>query len=436
MHVDEAIIHDLERYRTEGYPWAEWDLFRDEAPVYWYEREGITPFWSITRYADVKHVSGDNETFANGEGRLRLDLAERDTRFWDGYRERMIERGWDPNEPPDFIYTDRPVHWDMRRLVAPEFTPKAMRSREESLTLHAQMYATEFANQVRNHGTADLVEDLAVKLPLAAICEMMGASPQDWEQVHAWTAVLFDDPALMRFAKEGESKKEMRRRMFVEFEDWIFEQIADRRLAGCTGPDLISILLRSEVANEPLTPQQLLGYIRVLILAGNETTRNAATGGMIALLEHREELDFLAEHRDEDDVIDTAVEEILRWTSPVIQFARVCTRDTEVNGQLIKAGEHVGIWHASANRDERQFAEPYRFDVQRSPNEHVAFGHGAHFCLGTHLARWELRAFFKAVLPVLTDLQLDGELERVGHLHVGPIQRQMVVRKHTASTKS
>ena len=284
MHVDEAIIHDLERYRTEGYPWAEWDLFRDEAPVYWYEREGITPFWSITRYADVKHVSGDNETFANGEGRLRLDLAERDTRFWDGYRERMIERGWDPNEPPDFIYTDRPVHWDMRRLVAPEFTPKAMRSREESLTLHAQMYATEFANQVRNHGTADLVEDLAVKLPLAAICEMMGASPQDWEQVHAWTAVLFDDPALMRFAKEGESKKEMRRRMFVEFENWIFEQIADRRLAGCTGPDLISILLRSEVANEPLTPQQLLGYIRVLILAGNETTRNAATGGMIALL--------------------------------------------------------------------------------------------------------------------------------------------------------
>ena len=174
----------------------------------------------------------------------------------------------------------------------------------------------------------------------------------------------------------------------------------------------------------------------MLILAGNETTRNAATGGMSALLEHREELDFLAEHRDEDDVIDTAVEEILRWTSPVIQFARVCTRDTEVNGQLIKAGEHVGIWHASANRDERQFAEPYRFDVQRSPNEHVAFGHGAHFCLGTHLARWELRAFFKAVLPVLTDLQLDGELERVGHLHVGPIQRQMVVRKHTASTKS
>ena len=428
MRVDEAIIHDLDRYRTEGYPWAEWDLFRDEAPIYWYEREGIKPFWSITRYADVRRVSGDNESFANGEGRLRLDLAERDNRFWDGYRERMSERGWDPEEPPDFIYTDRPVHWDMRRLVAPEFTPKAMRTREESLTLHAQKYADQFWEKVATKGTADLVEDLAVKLPLATICEMMGASPEDWEQVHAWTAVMFDDPSLMRFAEKGESKKEMRRRMFVEFEDWIFEQIAERRSTDCSGPDLISILLRSEIEGEPLTPQQLLGYIRVLIAAGNETTRNPATGGMIVLLENPGELKFLLNHLDESAVIDAGVEEILRWTSHVIQFARVCTRDTQINDQVIKAGDHVGIWHASANRDNRQFDEPYRFDVQRTPNDHLAFGHGAHFCLGTHLARWELRSFFRAVIPLLPQVSLDGHLERVGHLHVGPIQRQMVVK--------
>ena len=427
MDVDEAVIHDLERYRSEGYPWAEWDLFRAEAPVYWYERELITPFWSVTRYADVKRISGDNETFANGKGRLRLDLAERDQRFWDGYRVRMEERGWDPEEPPDFIYTDRPVHWDMRRLVAPEFTPKAMRSREESLTSHAQLYADEFAKKVETEGTADLVEDLAVKLPLATICEMIGASPDDWEQVHAWTAVFFDDPKLMRFAKANETKKDMRRRMFVEFEEWILEEIADRRATDCSGPDLISILLRSELESEPLTPQQLLGYVRVLIAAGNETTRNAATGGMIALLQHPEELAFLVDRLEEKEMLDNGVEEILRWTSPVIQFARVCTRDTEIGGQLIRAGDHVGIWHASANRDERQFHEPYRFDVTRYPNEHLAFGHGAHFCLGAHLARWELRAFFRTALPLLPGLRLEGELERVGHLHVGPIQHQMVV---------
>ena len=255
---------------------------------------------------------------------------------------------------------------------------------------------------------------------------MLGASPEDWEQVHAWTAVMFDAPSLMRFAEKGESKKEMRRRMFVEFEDWIFEQIAERRSTDCSGPDLISILLRSEIEGEPLTPQQLLGYIRVLIAAGNETTRNAATGGMIVLLENPGELKFLLNHLDESAVIDAGVEEILRWTSPVIQFARVCTRDTQINDQVIKAGDHVGIWHASANRDNRQFDEPYRFDVQRTPNDHLAFGHGAHFCLGTHLARWELRSFFRAVIPLLPQVSLDGHLERVGHLHVGPIQRQMV----------
>jgi len=427
VNVDDAIIHDLDRYRSEGYPWEEWDLFRAEAPVYWYERDGIEPFWSITRYADVKQVSGDNTTFINGGGRLRLAPEEHDRVFWSKYRQRALDAGWDPDEPPDFIFKDRPAHWDFRRIVAPEFTPKAMRKREESLTLHTTQYTDEFVAKVRDEGTADLVEDLAVKLPLATICEMMGVEPGMWLQVHKWTANLFNDPELIRFAEPGEQFRDMRRRLQVEFHEWIDELIDQRRAEGATGRDLVSMLLRGEVDGEPLTSQQLIGFIRVLIAAGNETTRNASTGGVIALLEHPEELEFLAERADDEEVIETAVEEILRWTSPVIQFARVCTKDTEIGGQLIKAGDHVGIWHASANRDERQFANPYRFDVTRTPNDHVAFGHGAHFCLGTHLARWELRAFFRSVVPVLPGLQLDGEMLRIGHLHVGPIQRQMIV---------
>ena len=426
MTPDTAVVHDSHRYRAEGYPWAEWDLFRSEAPVYWYDRPGIEPFWSITRYADVKFVSGSNTAFVNGGGRLRLDLAANDTRFWSAYRERMIARGWDPDQPPDFIYTDRPDHWDMRRLASPEFTPRAMRARSASLTAHAERFAEEFTAKLRRNGSADLVEDLAVKLPLATICEMIGASPDDWQDVHAWTAVLFRDPELMRFARAGESMKDLRRRMFVEFEEWIFAQIEERRSAEASGDDLISILLRSEVYGEPLTPQQLLGYIRLLITAGNETTRNAATGGMIALIEHPDELAKLVEAIDDPVVVDRAVEEIVRWTSPVIQFARVCTRDTVVGDQLIRAGDHVGTWYPSANRDERQFDDPYRFDISRWPNDHLAFGHGAHFCLGTHLARWELRAFFKAVAPRLVGLQLDDDLLRIGHLHVGPVQRQTV----------
>lgn len=427
MNIDDAVIHDLARYRSEGYPWAEWDLFRAEAPVYWYEREGIDPFWSITRYADVRAVSGDNDTFINGGGRLRLDLSERDRTFWSKYRQRAIDAGWDPDEPPDFIFKDRPDHWDFRRIVAPEFTPKAMRRREEGLLRHTTEFTEQFVDTLHRDGTADLVEDLAVKLPLATICEMFGVSSETWADVHRWTANLFNDPELIRFVRPGESFRDMRRRQQIEFHEWIDELIARRRAEGATGPDLVSVLLRGEVDGQPLTAQQLVGFIRVLIAAGNETTRNASTGGMIALLEHPEQLDFLAERADDAEVIETAVEEILRWTSPVIQFARTCTRDTEIGGQLIKAGDQVGIWHASANRDERQFPDPYRFDVTRTPNDHMAFGHGAHFCLGTHLARWELRSFFASVVPVLPGLRLEGDILRLGHLHVGPIQRQMVV---------
>ncbi|MDG2114580.1 MAG: cytochrome P450 [Actinomycetota bacterium] len=426
MQVGDVIIHDLERYRSEGYPWAEWDLLRAEAPAYWYEREGIEPFWAITRYDDVKRVLGENETFINGGGRLRLDMAERDRRFWAKYRERVTAAGWDPEEPPDFIFKDRPEHWDMRRLVVPEFTPKAMRGREESLHLHTSQFTAEFEELLRSNGSADLVEDLAVKLPLATICEMFGVETDMWVKVHGWTAVLFDDPELIRFAQPGESHRDMRRRMQTEFQSWIFELIEQRRAEGATGPDLVSILLRSELKGRPLTPQELLGYIRLLIAAGNETTRNASTGGMIALLDNPEQLDYLIAGVDDPDVIETAVEEIVRWTSPVIQFARTCARDTEICGQKIKAGQHVGVWFPSANRDERQFPDPYRFDVARTPNDHLGFGHGAHFCLGTHLARWELRAFFRSVAPVLAGLQLQGDTHRVGHLHVGPIKRQMV----------
>ena len=153
--------------------------------------------------------------------------------------------------------------------------------------------------KVAETGTADVVEDLAVKLPLAAICEMVGVSADDWEQVHEWTSALFDDPDLERFCRPGESRDEMRRRMIREFDAWIGELIRQRRREGTDGRDLVSILLRSEIESGPLTPQQLVGYLRLMIAAGNETTRNAASGGVIALLEHRDQLDLLNERIDD-----------------------------------------------------------------------------------------------------------------------------------------
>jgi cholest-4-en-3-one 26-monooxygenase len=426
LELDTIDIHSTERYAAEGYPWAEWDRLRDEAPVYWYEREGIAPFWAITRHADVKAVSTDNRTFINGGGRLRLADEDFDRRFWASYRRRAERLGWDAAEPPDFIFTDRPQHWDMRRLVAPVFTPKAIAERAERMLGHARRFVDEFVDRLDRDGRADVVEDLAVKLPLATICDLMGVEPDEWQQIHLWTKVLFPEPDHAMFCLEGEDLPAMRRRLFRQWEDWIDGQIERRRAEGATGDDLVSVLVRSELHGQPLTAQQLHGYIVLLIAAGNETTRNAAAGGTIALLEHPGELARL--QADPDGLLETTVEEVLRWTSPVIQFARTATRDVEMHGQTIRAGEHVGIWYPSANRDARAFPDPYTFDIGREPNDHLAFGRGAHFCLGTHLARAELRAYFAAVAPILDQLELDGGTERIAHLHVGPLKRQLVRR--------
>jgi cytochrome P450 len=221
-------------------------------------------------------------------------------------------------------------------------------------------------------------------------------------------------------AQPGETSKDIRRRLGREFHEWRDQLIAQRRAAGPdSGEDLATLLVHATIDGQPLDDQQLHGYLSLLIGAGNETTRNAITGGVQALLEHPEERDRLA--ADPDGLVETAVEELLRWTSPVIQFARTATADFELAGTTIREGDTVGLWYPSANRDERQFPEPYRLDVGRTPNFHLAFGHGQHFCLGANLARWELRAVFRELAPHLRHLQLAGPPKRLANLHVGAI---------------
>jgi cytochrome P450 len=423
--LDTIDIHSLELYETRGYPWAEWELLRREAPVHWYERPGIEPFWAVTRYEDVHAVGRDARTFINSGRRLRLHSIEHEERMWASKARRDELYGWDPDEPLDMVFMDQPRHTAFRMLTARAFTPGRCRAMAASLDGLARRFVHEFNETLDDAGgePVDLVRALSFKLPLAAICELMGVPVDDYLDIHRWTDSVFDTES-SEWALPGEDVRAMRRRLRTEYFDYYEALIADKR--ANPADDVASELVNGEVDGQRLTQQQLHGYLNLLILAGNETTRNATTKGIMTLLEHPDQLDLLC--RDPDRWTDPAVEEVLRWTSPVLQFARTAARDTELRGVPIKAGDTVGIWYPSANRDAEAFVEPERFDITREPNYHLAFGHGPHFCLGANLARWELRALFGELARsgALRRLEPAGPAEITKDLHVSVIKHQPV----------
>jgi cytochrome P450 len=415
--LDTIDIHTTERYERLGYPWAEWDLLRREAPAYWYERPGIEPFWAITRYADVHAIGRDGNRFINGGPRLRLASIEHDRKMWASKAKRDSLNDWDPSEPIDMVFMDDPKHNDFRMIVARGFTPAKCRKMADSLAALASRFVTEFEASLAE-GPADLVAGLAVKLPLATICELMGLPVDDYADIWRWTDSLFDTDS-MEWALPGEDMRTMRKRLRVEFFEYLDGVIRAKR--AHPDDELASKLVHADLAQGPLSQQQLHGYLSLLISAGNETTRNATTRGVLAFLENPAAVERL--EADPERWVEPAVEEVLRWTSPVIQFARTATVDVELHGQTIKAGDTVGIWYPSANRDDAMFERPYAFDITREPNYHLAFGHGPHFCLGANLAKWELRATFNELArrKLLSRLRVAGEAEWTCDLHVGAI---------------
>ncbi len=432
--LDELDITTIDRYVRDGYPWRAWDALREHDPVARYEAPGFPPFWAVTRYEDIQTVEARADVFVNSGPILRLE-SEHGLERLENFRVRQAERwGWDPDEPLDMIYLDRPRHLDLRMLTMRRFTPAAMRRLEDDLDELARRFVREFVaaakaaaadGGVDGTGALDLVSGLSLGVPLATICQMLGAPTSDWHDICRWTDLLFAETLAHQHAEPGETTSDVRRRLGLEYKAYVDDLIADRRRRGPDGgDDLTTALVHATIDGTPLTDQQLHGYLVLLMAAGNETTRNSITGGVRAMLEHPDQAARLA--ADPEGMTQTAVEEILRWTSPVVQFARTAVVDFELAGVTIPAGDTVVLWYPSANRDERQFPEPYTFDVGRTPNFHLAFGHGAHFCLGANLARWELRSVFRELAPHLAHLELAGEPERVGHLHVGAVHRQLV----------
>ena len=351
-------------------------------------------FWSLTRYADVVAASCDPATFISGRGAnigdMPIELAE----FFGS-----------------MINMDSPRHTKLRKLVSAGFTPRTIRQLEEGVRVQAR----RIVDTVAPKGRCDFVEEIAAALPLRIICDMMGIPESDHRRVYELTNIILGvgDP------EYGSTLAEL---MTAAMELFQYGQALGEERRARPRDDMTTTLMQAEVDGERLSTQELGSFFILLVAAGNETTRNAISHGMKALTDFPEQrARWMA---DFDGVAPTAVEEIVRWATPVIHFRRTATRDVEVGGQTIRAGDKVVLWYNSANRDERAFPDPHRLDVTRTPNDHVGFGAGGpHFCLGANLARREIRVMFEELLGRLPDIRVTGAPDMLQSFFIHGIKR-------------
>jgi len=355
-------------------------------------------YWAITRHADVVTASRRSDLFCSGKGTQIPDLPEEMNEFFGS-----------------MISMDDPKHARLRRIVSRGFTPRALGSIEGDV----KKRAASVIDRVIDKGECDFVTDIAAALPLEIICDMMGIPESQTKFVFDHTNIILGlgDP---EYVPEGQNPLLAALTSGQELAALMNDLARDRRKNP--RPDLTSQLLNAEIDGEALTDQELASFFVLLVAAGNETTRNAISHGMKALC------DFPDERRkwaaDYEGIAPTAVEEIVRWASPVIHFRRTATQDTELGGQPIKQGEKIVLWYNSADRDEAVFDEPFRFDVTRDPNEHVGYGGpGAHYCLGANLARREITIMFRELFGRLPDLEITGPPERLRSNFIHGIKR-------------
>ena len=369
---------------------------RAERPVSFQEEPEVPGFpkgpgyWAIVRHADVMQVSRDAETFISGKGSNIADLPVEMNEFFGS-----------------MINMDAPKHTKLRKLVNKGFTPRMVGRIDEQVREQARAIVDSIADR----GECEFVGDVASRLPLQLICDMMGIPPSDHARILELTNVILG-------VGDPEYVTTMEGLMAAGLELFQYAQAMGEDRLVRPREDITSTLMHAEVDGDRLTAQELGSFFILLVVAGNETTRNAISHGLRALTAHPDQK--RAWQSDFDGIAPTAIEEIVRWATPVIHFRRTATRDVEVGGTKIREGEKVVMFYNSANRDERAIPDPYRFDVRRDPNEHVAFGAGGpHFCLGANLARREIRVMFEELFRRLPDIEASGPPEMLlsGFIH-------------------
>ncbi|HKP58692.1 MAG TPA: cytochrome P450 [Polyangiales bacterium] len=376
-------VYDLDTYQR-AIPHEVFGRLRKESPVYFNAEPKGPGFWAITKYADVVMISKDPKTFSSARGGTNLtDLPPEELSVV-----QMMMVNMDP-----------PKHNRFRNLVSKGFTPRMIAQLEPLIRAAAKRTVDAVAKQ----GECDFVRSIAGELPLVIIADLLGIPQSDRDKVFDWSNRLigFDDPEFQTSFEDGK---------IAAAELWMYANGLAAQRRAKPELDLTSVLVHAEIDGEKLSEPEFDGFFLMLAVAGNETTRNAISGGTLALMQHPEQRQRLI---DDPSLIPSAIEEILRWVTPVIHFRRTLTRDFELRGQKMREGDKVAIFYPSANHDEEVFTDPHEFDVGRTPNEHLSFGVGQHFCLGASLARLELRIIFEELLKRLPDLELAGEARRL-----------------------
>ena len=396
--MDETTVTSPDSYGPDaflrGVPHDLFDRDRAAAPVRWVEHRPGDGYWSVTRYELVKEVLGDQPRFSSWRG--GISIKDSSERALDAQRQMLITM-------------DPPEHTAHRLTVNRRFVPRSIEEWHERITAIAADTIDHAVAEGGERRACDFVEAIAAEVPLIVIAELLGVTPEHRDRFHAWSDAVANSQDPEYAASDADVVRAIK-----EMSAYGLERVAERRAAP--HDDLLTAIAQAEVRGEPLDEVHQGQWFFLLLAAGNETTRNALSGSLIAFDEYRDQARLLGER---PELLDSAVEEVLRWFSPVHYFRRTATADTMLGGEHIAEGERVVVWLAAANRDPEVFDDPHRFDITRDPNPHLAFGYGTHFCLGAHLARLELRVTLPLLFERLPGLRLTGppEMARNNLLH-------------------
>lgn len=386
--------------------YALFDYLREHDPVAWVEHPDYRPFWSLSRYDDIKRIGSENDRFLSAPRTILIPTA---------FEEALLERFGTRNGLETLIHMDRPKHLKMRKVTREWFLPRSI----ESLRAEVQALSREFVDKMRDMGPeCDFVRDIALLFPLRIILSILGLPREAESTMLKLTQEMFgsQDPSLQRADSQTAGLD-----VLNDFGAYFSEVIEDRKKNP--RDDLATVLANAEVDGEPMNVLDQASYFIITASAGHDTTSAAIGGGMKALLEHPDQLDLW---RKQPELDIQAAKEIIRWVSPVRHMVRTATEDLELRGRQIRAGDNIALWYPAANRDPAVFEHPNRLDLRRDPKTQLAFGYGSHMCLGQHLAALEVSCFFRELLPRLKEMQFTAEPEWIHAIFVGGLKSMPV----------